>query len=130
METRLIRSFLTLADELHFGRAARRLAIEQPPLSRQIRKLEEDLGVRLFDRTRRRVELTEHGRYLKAEAARLLQQIDLLRANLRQLKAGTSGTVRIGYVGTAMYSLLPALLGAMRQLCPELHAELHELGND
>jgi DNA-binding transcriptional LysR family regulator len=130
MELRHLRYFLAVAEELHFGRAAERLGIEQPPLSRQIQNLEADLGARLFDRTKRRVGLTAQGRFLKVEAARLLEQADLVRNNIRLLEEGTSGTVRLGYVGAAMYSLLPAVLTALRARCPDLGTQLVELGNE
>jgi DNA-binding transcriptional LysR family regulator len=130
MELRHLRYFLAVAEELHFGRAAERLGIEQPPLSRQVRNLENELGARLFDRTRRRVSLTAQGRFLKGEAARLLEQADLVRNNVRRVGEGASGTVRFGYVGAAMYSLLPSVLRLLRREHPGIEPQLVELGND
>jgi DNA-binding transcriptional LysR family regulator len=130
MELRHLRYFLAVAEQLHFGRAAEELGIEQPPLSRQIQNLEADLGAKLFDRTKRRVSLTARGRYLKIEAARLLERAELMRNNIRLLEEGTSGTVRLGYVGTAMYSLLPAVLTSLRARYPDLRTQLAELGNE
>jgi DNA-binding transcriptional LysR family regulator len=130
LDLRRLRYFLAVAEELHFGRAALRLGIEQPPLSRQIQELEKELGVRLLDRSRRRVQLTEFGAYLQVEAGRLLDQAELVRHNVRLLEEGTSGTVRIGYVGAAMYSLLPSVLTTLGRRYPGLRTQLVELGND
>ena len=82
METRLLKYFSVLAEELHFGKAAKKLHISQPPLSRQIKDLEEQLGVRLFNRTKRKVQLTAYGKYLKHESNILFNQIDVMKNHL------------------------------------------------
>ena len=127
MELRHLRYFLAVAEELHFGRAAEKLGIKQPPLSRQIKDLEEELGVRLFDRTNRRVELTPSGRYLKQSAARIGEQADQIRNTIGRIHEGTAGLVRIGYVGSAMHSILPCLLRTLYETYPKICTELHEL---
>lgn len=129
MELRHLRYFLAVAEELHFSRAAERLGIKQPPLSRQIKNLESELGVTLFDRTNRRVELTPAGRYLKEVASTLLLQSDQIRNTIGLIQEGNAGFVRIGYVGSAMHSILPALLRDLRRRYPDIHPELFELDN-
>ncbi|MFC2082510.1 LysR family transcriptional regulator [Candidatus Bipolaricaulota bacterium] len=129
MEFRHLRYFLAVAEELHFSRAAARLAIKQPPLSRQIKNLESKLGVTLFNRTNRRVELTPAGRYLKEAASTVLLQSDQIKNTIRLIQEGTGGFVRIGYVGSAMHSVLPALLRDLRERYPDIHPELFELDN-
>ncbi|TFH11524.1 MAG: LysR family transcriptional regulator [Candidatus Atribacteria bacterium] len=130
MELRHLRYFLMVAEELHFGRAAERLAIKQPPLSRQIMNLESELGVRLFDRSHRRVTLTPSGRYLKDAATNLFAQTELIRNTVGLMKEGMAGVVRIGYVGSAMHSILPGLLRELSERYPEIHPEFFELDND
>lgn len=130
MELRHLRYFQAVAEELHFGRAAGRLNIEQPPLSRQIKQLERDLGVDLLQRTTRKVRLTVYGSYLKQECDRLFQQLSLIRNNLRSMKLGTYGWVRIGYVGAVMHSLLPRVLPELRRQLPSVHTVLTELTTD
>jgi DNA-binding transcriptional LysR family regulator len=130
METRLLKYFSILAEELHFGRAAKRLYISQPPLSRQIKGLEEDLGVRLFNRTKRRVQLTPYGRYLQEESHRLFNQIDVMKSHLQLMKQGVSGQVRISYVGDFMYSILPGILSKLRRKYPRIQTVLSELNTE
>lgn len=130
MELRHLRYFLAVAEELHFGRAAVRLGIKQPPLSRQIKSLETELGAVLFNRTNRRVELTPAGKYLKASAAAVIEQADRVRNTVGLIQEGQAGLVRIGYVGSAMHSVLPDLLRALRTSYPEIYPELVELDGD
>lgn len=129
MDLRQLRYFLTLADELHFGRAAEKLSMAQPPLSRQIKNLEEELDVELFKRTKRFVQLTGYGKYLKDEAVKLLQHVELIKNHIRLLDEGHAGHIRIGYVGSAMHSVLPEVLAAIRQKLPDIHTSLIELMN-
>lgn len=126
METRLLRYFSVLAEELHYGKAAKRLNISQPPLSRQIMDLEEELGVRLFNRTKRNVQLTAYGRYLKRESDRLFGQLDVIRNHLQSMKHGAVGQVKIGYVGDFMHSIFPDILAAIRQAYPKIETILLE----
>lgn len=104
MELRHLRYFLTVAEEGHFGRAAQRLNIVQPALSMQIKALETELGGPLFLRTSRRVELTEAGLLLQAEAKRTLEQADHTRRVVERSLRGEIGRVRIGFAGNAVFS--------------------------
>ncbi len=126
METRLLKYFSVLAEELHFGKAAKRLHISQPPLSRQIKELEEELGVRLFNRTKRNVQLTEYGKYLKQESYKLFNQIDIMKNHLELMKNGTVGQIKIGYVGDFMHSIFPDILHALKQAYPKIETILLE----
>lgn len=118
MELRLLRYFVALAEELHFGRAAQRLFIAQPSLSSQIRKLEQVVGTPLFVRTRHRVTLTPAGVAMLEPARRLLAAADDLPVLARDA-AGGHGTLRIGYVPYARQDVLPALLEGFRRVRPE-----------
>ncbi|MEU8123831.1 LysR substrate-binding domain-containing protein [Spirillospora sp. NPDC049024] len=109
MDLRHLRYFVAVAEELHFGRAAERLAMAQPPLSQAIRQLEADLGVELLHRTTRRVELTDAGRGYLVRARGILGEVDEAAREARRVAAGAVGHLAIGCVGSATYSLLPAL---------------------
>ncbi|GAA2123062.1 LysR substrate-binding domain-containing protein [Actinomadura napierensis] len=109
MDLRQLRYFVAVAEELHFGRAAERLNMAQPPLSQAIRRLESDLGVELLHRSTRRVDLTDAGRGYLARARRILGEVDEAAHEARRIAAGAVGHLTIGCVGSATYSLLPAL---------------------
>ncbi|MFB4299176.1 LysR substrate-binding domain-containing protein [Actinomadura sp. NTSP31] len=109
MDLRHLRYFVAVAEELHFGRAAERLNMAQPPLSQAIRRLESDLGVELLHRSTRRVDLTDAGRGYLARARRILGEVDEAAHEARRIAAGAVGHLTIGCVGSATYSLLPAL---------------------
>ena len=94
VETRLLRYFSVLAEELHFGKAAKKLHISQPPLGRQIRDLEEELGVGLFNRTKRNVQLTAYGKYLKEESYKLFNHMDAVKNHLQSMRQGAAGRSR------------------------------------
>jgi len=126
MEMRLLKYFSVLAEELHFGRAAKRLHISQPPLSRQIMDLEDALGVRLFSRTKRNVQLTTYGKYLKNESDKLLGHLDLIKNHLESMKNGAVGQVKIGYVGDFMHSIFPDILSELKQTYPKIETTLLE----
>ncbi|HYF44332.1 MAG TPA: LysR family transcriptional regulator, partial [Ramlibacter sp.] len=100
IELRLWRQFLAVAEELHFGRAAARLHMTQPPLTQAIAHLEQQLGVRLFDRTKRSVRLTEAGAVLMPEARALLARAAGLAAQAREAAGGTAGRLRLAFVST------------------------------
>jgi DNA-binding transcriptional LysR family regulator len=128
LELRLVRSFVAVAEAEHVGRAAAALHISQSPLSRQIRRLEDDLGLVLFARSGRRVALTSAGRWLLGEARALLQRAARLESDAARLAQGASGSVAIGYVQTAMWSgLLPAVLRGYRRRHPEVRLVLRNL---
>lgn len=125
METRLLRSFLVLAEERHFGNAAARLHIAQPALSQQLKALERTTGTRLVDRSTRSVELTEAGRLLQRRAQQIVAAVDRTAADLDLLAAGRAGRVRLGFVGTATYDVLPRVAQRVRAELPDLDLELH-----
>lgn len=124
MELRHIRYFVAVAEELHFGRAAARLGIAQPPLSMQIRDLERELGVTLFARTNRRVELTAAGRVFLEGARRTLAQLDGAIHDTQRAHRGETGRLRIGFVSSATYEVLPSLLRAFRDSYPDVVTHL------
>lgn len=125
MELRHLRYFIAVAEELHFGRAAARLGIAQPPLSMQIRDLERELGARLFARTNRRVTLTEAGRVFLDGARRTIAQLEDATLQARLAGRGEIGELRIGYVSSATYQVLPYLLRAFRDVNPGVVMRLH-----
>ncbi|MBT9310693.1 LysR substrate-binding domain-containing protein [Leptothoe kymatousa] len=127
MELRHLRYFLAVAEELHFGRAALRLQMAQPPLSQQIKQLEAELGVQLFSRTRRRVALTAAGVVFQQEVELLLAQLQQAVAKTQRADRGAVGSLAIAFVSSAMYSLLPEGLQRFRQHYPQVNIVLHEL---
>jgi DNA-binding transcriptional LysR family regulator len=122
-----LRYFVAVAERLHFGRAAQSLHISQPPLSRAIRGLEERLGVTLFARTRRRVELTSEGARLLEETRRMLSQLERTALELRGMAAGEQGRLRLGFVSLADYGVLPGLLKAFKAARPGVSLALREM---
>lgn len=118
MELRHLRYFVAVAEERHFGRAAARLHMAQPPLSQQVRNLEAELGVELLRRTTRRVDLTAAGEAYLARAREVLASVDEAGAEARRIADGLVGRVVIGCVGSATYSLLPALARTLREELP------------
>jgi DNA-binding transcriptional LysR family regulator len=130
MELRHLRYFVAVAETLSFGRAAARLHISQPPLSRQIRSLEEALGTPLFNRTRRSVRLTAAGAALLPEARRLLRDADALQTGARQLAAGHVGTLALGFISVAAYNVLPELAPEFRRRHPGIRLTLQEATTD
>lgn len=130
MDLRRLRYFVAVAEELHFGRAARRLNVSQPPLSVQVRTLEREIGAPLLIRTQRRVELTEAGRVLLEEARRLLDQAEAAVVHARRAAEGAVGRLAIGFVSTVDYSFLPPLVRRFRQKHPGIALKLLELTGD
>jgi DNA-binding transcriptional LysR family regulator len=125
MELRHLRYFLAVAEERHFGRAAERLHIAQPPLSQQIRRLEAELGVELFHRTTRRVELSTAGELLLERARSILAAADLAADDCRRAALGEFGRLSVGFTGSTTYALLPAVASALREGLPGVELELH-----
>ncbi len=130
MELRQLRYFVAVAEALNFSRAAEHLHIAQPPLSQQIRQLEAELGVQLFLRTKRRVQLTDAGQIILSEARRTLQQAERLRQIAQQTRCGEVGRLAIGFASSAPYTLLPAMLRCFRQQFPQVCLSLQELSRE
>lgn len=120
MELRHLRYFRAVAEELHFGRAAERLHIAQPPLSQQIRQLERELDVSLFTRSTRRVELTAAGEAYLTRAIAVLDAVDDAGNQARRIALGVEGHLTIGCVGSVTYSVLPRLVRALRDELPQV----------
>jgi LysR family transcriptional regulator, benzoate and cis,cis-muconate-responsive activator of ben and cat genes len=128
LDPRLLRYFIGVAEELHFGRAARRLFVAQQPLSQAIRRLEAELGVQLFRRTSRRVELTAAGQVFIADARALVRRsADAVEA-ARRAARGETGTLAVGYGGGALHNLLPEVVRRLRASHPAVALRLVELG--
>lgn len=127
ISSRHITQFIVVAEELHFGRAAQRLNISQPPLSQAIMRLEEALGVQLFERSKRAVTLTDAGRVFLEEAHHLVDRETEAIARTRKASAGVTGTFALGFVGSVSYELLPELLTKYRKHYPEVAFDLREL---
>ena len=130
MELRHLRYFVTVAEELHFGRAAERLHIAQPPLSQQIRQLDNELGFELFHRTKRKVELSEAGKVFLIEVQQIFKQLELAIFLGRQVSRGEIGQLVVGFVSSAAYNILPDFLLNFRDCNPNINLELHELTTD
>jgi DNA-binding transcriptional LysR family regulator len=130
IELRQLRYFVTVAEELHFGRAARRLHMTQPPLSQTIMALEEMLGAPLFERNRRGVALTAAGEALLPEARRLLEQSAGLAELVQRAATGASGRLSLAFVSSADYSVLPPTLRAYRAEYPQVEITLKEATSD
>lgn len=120
METRHLRYFVAVAEERHFGRAAARLHMAQPPLSQQIKQLEEQLGARLLTRSTRKVELTAAGELLLERGRRILEDLDTLEADVAQVAAGARGVLRVGFTGSATYRLMPQIVREAKEKLPGL----------
>jgi DNA-binding transcriptional LysR family regulator len=122
-----LRSFVAVATELHFGRAAKRLNMTQPPLSRQIQLLEQDLDVQLFIRTSRSVQLTPAGRAFLVEARSLLQQSEAAKQAARRAARTNSGSVTVGFIGATTYGFLPRLVTKARTELPNIDLTFREM---
>ena len=127
IELRHLRYFLVVAEELHFSRAAERLYIAQPPLSQMIRRLEHELGVTLFHRTKREVALTDAGVIFLEEAKRTLAQAEHAIRSVRRAHRGELGRLVVGFIGSAAYSVLPPIVRRFREQYPDVDLTLQEL---
>lgn len=125
-----LRYFVIVAEELHFGRAADRLHMAQPPLSQQIRLLEKELDATLFERTTRSVTLTSAGRTLYPEARHLVAQADGLERLMAEHTAGVAGVLRLGFVDSASYAVMPQFLRTYRERHPAVNFELHTMSSE
>jgi DNA-binding transcriptional LysR family regulator len=122
-----LKQFVAVAEEMHFGRAAERLHMTQPPLSRQMQLLEKELAVDLFDRSSRSIRLTPAGKAFHDDARRLLQQAERTALSVRKASAGKSGLLRVGFTGGSVNSGLAAVLRAARSVIEDVELDLHEL---
>jgi DNA-binding transcriptional LysR family regulator len=127
MELRHVRYFIAVAEHLHFARAAEALATAQPSLSRQILQLEDELGVKLFERTKRRVALTRAGEIFLDDARRVMQAVDASVRHVRESADGTRGQLRIAFVSGAMMMKLPAVLREYRRRYPNVEVVPHAM---
>lgn len=127
MELRHLRYFIAVAEELHFGRAAKRLGISQQPLSQQIRNLEAELGTLLFYRTKRTVRLTEAGQVFYEGTVKTLQQAEQTVHFAQRTGRGEIGNLEVGLTGPALSSLLPQVMSRFRQDYPGVHLTLNEM---
>jgi DNA-binding transcriptional LysR family regulator len=126
MDVRHMRYFLVVAEELHFRRSAELLHLSQPSLSQQIHQMEEELGVQLFARSKRKVELTEAGRALLDRVRRILSYIDEAEQTVRDIGAGNVGRFTIGFISTAIVGVLPKVFRRFRSECPSVDLQLLE----
>jgi DNA-binding transcriptional LysR family regulator len=124
VELRHLRYFRAVAEELHFGRAAERLHIAQPPLSQQIRQLERDVGVTLFTRSTRKVELTPAGNAYLKRSVDILEAVEDAGRQARRVAQGVEGHLAIGCVGSATYSVLPRLVRTLRDQLPRVEIDV------
>jgi DNA-binding transcriptional LysR family regulator len=127
MELRHLRYFIAVADELSFTKAAQKLRLAQPSLTRQVRNLETEIGVRLLNRTNNRVTLTEEGRTFLFDAKKLLAMCAESVTNVQRMQRGERSELNIGYLANVHYDLLPATLGAFRKLCPGVALNLFDM---
>ncbi|MDU1379786.1 MAG: LysR family transcriptional regulator [Klebsiella michiganensis] len=127
IELRHLRYFIAVAEELHFGHAAARLNISQPPLSQQIQILEQQIGARLFARTNRSVSLTEAGRQFLADSRQILSQVDDAAAHAARLHHGETGELRIGFTSSAPFiKAVSDTLSTFRRRYPDVHIQTRE----
>jgi DNA-binding transcriptional LysR family regulator len=126
LELRHLRYFVVVAEELHFARAAERLHLSQPPLSQQIRKMEEILGYRLFVRTSRSVKLTPAGEALLERARRTLRNVQRDIEDVRRVGGGEVGSLNVGFISSAMLTTLPEIFSRYREVYPRVHLRLYE----
>lgn len=128
IELRHLRYFLAVAEELHFGRAAQRLNISQPPLSQQIMQLEQEIDATLFSRSNRRVALTPAGQQFLSDARAILQQVEQAAGRASRLHHGDEGELRIGFTSSApLTGLISDALYKFRQRWPQVHIKMHEI---
>lgn len=129
MNLKQLEYFVAVAEELHFGRAAERLGIAQPPLSRQIKQIEADLGAQLFNRGRNAITLTQAGERFYERSVALLAEFSDMQLEIRRIGQGAEGRLRIGFVGSATYGLLPNILKSFRAAFPDVNLSLVPMNN-
>ncbi len=126
---RQLASFVAVAEDLNFGRAARRLNISQPPLTRQIQALESQLGLLLFRRTKRHVELTDAGNIFLRDVRALLLQLEETVGNVQMAARGEIGQLSVGFEGVAMYDVIPRSVKAFQDRYPGVNLTLHDMNS-
>ena len=124
MELRHLRYFVAVAEEKHFGRAAQRLHIAQPPLSAQIKQLEHELGTQLFERTTRRVDLTPAGELLLERTTGILSAVESAQSDVADVGAGSAGVLRVGFTGSATHELMPAAIRLSHHRYPSVRLKV------
>lgn len=129
METKRLHYFVAVAEELHFGRAAERLDMAQPPLSRQIAQLEQSLDVKLFDRSRSQIRLTPAGDVLLERARSILDQLESTYHEVSRVGKGSAGRLRIAFVGSATHGVLPTIIKSYRSHYPQVDLALTAMNN-
>jgi DNA-binding transcriptional LysR family regulator len=127
MEIRHLKYFLTLADELSFVKASEKLFISQPPLSRQIKELEDELGAKLFDRNSKKVELTQAGKYFKQEVTQLLDNLDRIKLKTQKISNNISGEFRIAYISSTFSGDIAELIKFLSSKYPFVNFSLYEV---
>jgi DNA-binding transcriptional LysR family regulator len=127
MELRHLRYFIAVAEELNFTRAAQRLGVSQPPLSRQIRDLESELNVKLLERSRQEVKLTSVGRALLVRARELVRETEQLRMQAHEIEAETYEELQLGYAPSPTAAMIAGILGRYHELAPGASVTLHDL---
>ena len=130
MELRQLKYFLAVAEELHFGKAARRMNISQPPLSQQIKQLEDELGAKLFERTSRSVSLTPEGDFFMKEAKSVLEKLDRAGETVKAMARGEEGQLAIGFVVIINQTHLPEVIRDFRSRSPNVRLELKEMSTN
>lgn len=130
LELRHFKYFLAVADELHFRKAAEKLCISQPGLSRQIKQMEEIVATPLFLRNKKKVSLTPAGAYLKTEVEFILNHLEITQKQIQLIAAGNFGEIRIGFLGSAMQTVVPDLLLKLKERFPQIKTSLEELSNN
>lgn len=130
IELRHLHYFRVLAEELHFRKAAERLFISQPGLTRQIKQMEEIYSTALFERGKRTVRLTEAGKYLKNEVDLLFTHIGNIHTQMERIAEGKLTTLKLGFIGSAVQTILPELLARLKSKQPLIEINLHELSNE
>ena len=126
MDIRRLKFFIATAEERNIGRAAERLHITQPPLTRHIQSLEDELGVQLFRRTSAGVELTQAGMALLTHARNISAHVELATEQIRRVASGQEGRIDIGVFGSAMLNVIPRILSAFSLVCPHVNVVLHQ----
>ena len=130
MELRQLRYFVAVGEEQHYGRAAQRLRVAQPALSRQIQNLEEEIGFKLFERLPRGVKITPAGEFLLKEARRILQEVNDATAIAKRIASGQSGTLRVGFVQSISWQgIIPESLRHFREHQPDAELRLNPLSS-